>query len=260
MSKRLENKVIIITGASKGMGAGIAKLMGAEGAKVIVNYASSKTDADNIVNEITNNGGTAIAIQGDISKTEDVKRLFEETQKAFGKLDVLVNNAGMYSFAPLEAVTEAAYRKTFDLNVLGVILTSQEAIKLFDINGGSIINISAALTRNPEAHQTIYASSKNAVNSITISLAQELGSKNIRVNAILPGPVITEGVKKMQANMPVKKVEASEATNMENKMISRTALGRIGKPEDIANMAVFLASEEASFVTGQLIDLSGGYK
>jgi 3-oxoacyl-[acyl-carrier protein] reductase len=260
MSKRLENKVIIVTGASKGMGAGIAKLMGAEGAKMVVNYASSKTDADNVVNEITNNGGTAIAIQGDISKLADVKHLFEETQKAFGKLDVLVNNAGMYSFAPLEAVTEDAYRKTFDLNVLGVILTSQEAIKMFDTKGGSIINISAALTRNPEAHQTIYASSKNAVNSITISLAQELGPKNIRINAILPGPIITEGVKKMQANMPVKKVEASEVPNMGNKMISRTALGRIGKPEDIANMAVFLASEEANFVTGQLIDLSGGYK
>src|ERR1035437_1731595 len=265
MSKRLENKVIIVTGASKGMGAGMAKMMSAEGAKVVVNYASSKTDADNVVNEITKNGGTAIAVQGDISKFEDVKHLFEETKKAFGKLDVLVNNAGMYNFAPLESVTEEAYRKTFDLNVLGVILASQEAIKMFDIKGGSIINISAALTRNPEAHQTIYASSKNAVNSITISLAQELGPKNIRVNAILPGPVITEGAKKMHASGSVMAEDitnggVSEVSDMGKKMITRTALGRIGKPEDIANMAVFLASNEANFVTGQLIDLSGGYK
>jgi 3-oxoacyl-[acyl-carrier protein] reductase len=260
MSKRLENKVVIITGASKGMGAEMAKMMSGEGAKVVVNYASSKTDADKVVNEITENGGTAIAVQGDVSKSDDVKRIFEETQKAYGRLDVLVNNAGMYNFAPLAGVTEETYRKTFDLNVLGVILTSQEALKMFDENGGSIINISAALTRSPEAFQTVYAASKNAVNSITISLAQELGHKNIRVNAILPGPVITEGVKKMQANMPMKKVEPAEEQSMGNKMVSRTALGRIGKPEDIANMAVFLASNEAIFVTGQLIDLSGGYK
>jgi 3-oxoacyl-[acyl-carrier protein] reductase len=260
MTKKLENKVVIVTGASKGMGAGIAKLMGAEGAKVVVNYATSKTDAEKVVNEITNNGGTAIAIQGDISKSDDVTRLFEETKKTFGKLDVLVNNAGIYNFAPLAGVTEDAYRKTFDLNVWGLILTSQEAVKMFDTKGGSIINISAAITRNPEAHQMIYASSKNAVNSITISLAQELGPKNIRINAILPGPIMTEGAKKMHANPAMTEGVTSKASDMGNKMISRTALGRMGKPEDIANMAVFLASNEANFVTGQLIDLSGGFK
>jgi 3-oxoacyl-[acyl-carrier protein] reductase len=265
MSKRLENKVVIITGASKGMGAGIAKLMGAEGAKVVVNYASSKIDADKVVSEITNNGGTAIAIQGDITKSEDVKRLFEDTKKAFGNLDVLVNNAGVYNFAPLGGITEDSYRKTYDLNVWGLILTSQEAVKMFGENGGSIINISAALTRGPEAYQLIYASSKNAVNSITISLAQELGPKNIRINAILPGPVMTEGAKKMHASGLVKaedvtKGGTSEVSDMGKKMISRTALGRIGMPEDIANMAVFLASDQANFVTGQLIDLSGGFK
>jgi len=265
MRKRLENKVVIVTGASKGMGAGIAKLMGSEGAKVVVNYASSKIDAEKVVNEITYNGGIAIAIQGDITKFEDVKRLFKDTKNAFGTLDVLVNNAGIYNFAPLGGVTEDAYRKTYDLNVWGLILTSQEAIKMFDKNGGSIINISAALTRSPEAHQLIYASSKNAVNSITISLAQELGPKNIRINAILPGPVMTEGAKKMHASGSVMAEDitnggVSEVSDMGKKMITRTALGRIGKPEDIANMAVFLASNEANFVTGQLIDLSGGFK
>jgi 3-oxoacyl-[acyl-carrier protein] reductase len=253
MSKKVENKVVIVTGASKGIGAGIAKQMGLEGAKVVVNYVTSKADADKVVNEITKAGGTAIAIKADMTKVTDVQRLFADTIIAFKKLDVLVNNAGIYEFATLEGSTEESYRRQFDINVLGVLLASQEAIKLFTAKGGSIINISSFASKNPEPYSLVYAATKAAVSSFTTSLSQELGPKNIRVNSILPGGVLTEGVAKLglsnDAEDPIVK-----------QMISRTALGRMGTPEDIGKLAVFLASDEAYFVTGQEIDISGGFK
>ena len=251
MSRKVENKTVIVTGASKGIGAGIAKQMGKEGAKVVVNYASSKTDADNVVTDIINNGGTAMAVQGDMSKSADVKRLFEEAHKAYGDVDVLVNNAGIYEYAPLEGFTEDAYRRMFDINVLSLFLTSQEAIKRFNAKGGSIINISSVASKNPEPYSLLYSATKSAVDSITTSLSQELGPKRIRINSIQPGGILTEGVTKLGI---------TDETESVKRMITRTALGRMGTPDDIAKVAVFLASDDAYFVTGQKIDVSGGFK
>jgi 3-oxoacyl-[acyl-carrier protein] reductase len=251
MSNQLENKVVIVTGASKGIGAGIAKQMGAAGAKVVVNYATSKSDADIVVKEITQAGGTAIVLQGDISKQTDVKELFKETMSVFGRLDVLVNNAGIYEFALLEQFSEDSYRQIFEINVLGILLTSQEAVKAFGDHGGSIINISSYAANRPDPYSVVYGASKGAVNSITTSLSQELGPKLIRVNAIQPGGVLTEGVQKLGA------LEDSEPVKQ---MISRSALGRMATPADIGAMAVFLASEESAIITGQFIEVSGGYK
>ena len=251
MNKKLENKVVIVTGASKGIGAGIAKQMGAEGAKIVVNYSLDKESAYVVADEITRTGGTAIAVQGDVSKAEDVEKLFEATKKAFGKLDVLVNNAGIYEFATLDGFTESSYRRIFDINVLGLILTSQAAIKVFDAKGGSIINISSFASTRPEAYSLIYAASKGAVDNITTSLSQELGPKNIRVNSIRPGGILTEGVAKLGV---------TEEADSIKQIISRTALGRMGTPKDIGELAVFLASNEAYFITGQKIEVSGGFK
>ena len=251
MNRRLENKTVIVTGASKGIGAGIAKQMGLEGANVIVNYASGKDDADAVVTEITQAGGVAIAVQGDISKQADVKLLFEATLKAFGGLDVLVNNAGIYEFAPLDHFTEDSYRRIFDINVLGLLLATQEAVKLFGANGGSIINISSFASTHPEPYSLAYAASKGAVDTITISLSQELGLKNIRVNAIRPGGVFTEGVAKLGATVDSESIR---------QMIGRSALGRMATPNDIAKMAVFFASDDSSIITGQFVEVSGGFK
>jgi 3-oxoacyl-[acyl-carrier protein] reductase len=193
MSKKPENKVVIVTGASKGIGAGIAKQMGAAGAKVVVNYASGRADTDKVVNEITNNGGTAVAVQGDVSKSADVKRIFAETKNAFGTLDVLVNNAGVYSALPIEDFNEDAYRKMFDLNVLGTLLTSQEALKLFNEKGGSIINISSIVSKDAAPTLSVYGASKAAMSLITNVLSKELAPKNIRVNSLLPGMILTKG-------------------------------------------------------------------
>ena len=253
MSPKLANKVVIVTGASKGIGAGIAKQMGAEGAKVVVNYVSSKEDADNVVNAIVNQGGTAIAIQGDVSKSEDVKRLFEETKKAFGGLDVLVNNAGIYWALPLADFTEDAYRRMFDVNVLGTLLTSHEALKLFDEKGGSIINISSVAGKDPELTLSVYGATKAAMSLLTTSLSKELGPKNIRVNSILPSMVLTEGLASLG-------LVANTDNPYISLMTSRTALGRLGTAEEIGNVAVFLSTDEASFVTGQEIEVSGGFK
>jgi 3-oxoacyl-[acyl-carrier protein] reductase len=251
MNKKLTNKVVIVTGASKGIGAGIAKQMGKEGARVVVNYSTSKSDADNVVNEIKSNGGIAIAVQGDVSKSNDVKRLFEETKKAFGGLNVLVNNAGVFAGVPLSEFTEEAYRKMFDVNVLGTLLTSQEALKLFDINGGSIINISSIVSTDPEPTLSVYGASKAAMSLLTNALSKELGPKNIRVNSLRPSMVLTEGLASLGvvADNPYVGV-----------MTGRTALGRLATPEDIGNMAVFLSTDEASMVTGQEIEVSGGFK
>ena len=251
MNNKLENKVVIVTGASKGIGAGIAKQMGVAGAKVVVNYVSSKKNADAVVQEIVQAGGNAIAVQGDMSKQADVKHLFEETLNKFGGLDVLVNNAGIYEFALLEGFTEDSYRRTFDINVLGILLTSQEAVNLFGTNGGSIINISSFAGTRPEPYSVVYAASKGAVDSITYSLSQELGAKNIRVNSIRPGGVFTDGVAKLGAT------EDSDAIKG---MVSRSALGRMATPMDIGNMAVFLASDDSKIITGQTVEVSGGFK
>ncbi|MES2554925.1 MAG: glucose 1-dehydrogenase [Bacteroidota bacterium] len=251
MNKKLANKVVIVTGASKGIGAGIAKQMGKEGAKVVVNYSSSKTDADNVVNEIMNNGGTAIAIQGDVSKSTDVKRLFEETKKAFGSLNVLVNNAGIYWALPLEDFKEEDYRQMFDVNVLGTLLTSQEALKLFDEQGGSIINISSIVSTGADPTLSVYGASKAAMSLITNVLSKELAPKNIRVNSVRPGMILTEG----QATIGL--VQGNPFVEV---MKGRTALGRLATPEDIGNMAVFLSTDEASIITGQEIEVSGGFK
>ena len=251
MNNNLENKVAIVTGASKGIGAEIAKQMGASGAKVIVNYASSKENADAVVAHIIQAGGNAISVQGDISKQTDIKHLFEETIRIFGSLDILVNNAGIYEFELLETFTEDSFRRTFDLNVLGLLLATQEAIKLFDEKGGSIINISSFASTRPEPYSVVYAASKGAVDSITYALSQELGPKNIRVNAIRPGGVLTEGVAKLGIT------EESESIKS---LVNRSSLGRMATPNDIGNMAVFLASDESKIITGQTIEVSGGFK
>jgi 3-oxoacyl-[acyl-carrier protein] reductase len=253
MSKKLANKVAIVTGASKGIGAGIAKQLGAAGANVVVNYASSKTDADKVVKEITGNGGTAIAVQGDVSKSKDVTRLFEETKNAFGGLDILVNNAGIYWTLPLSNFTEDAYRKMFDVNVLGTLLASQAALKLFGAKGGSIINISSVAATNPEVTLSVYGATKAAMSLLTTSLAKELGPKNIRVNSLRPSMILTEGL----ASLGLLPNTDNPYVNI---MTTRTALGRLGTAEDIGNVAVFLSTDEASFVTGQEIEVTGGFK
>jgi len=247
---KLTGKVAIVTGASKGIGAGIAKNLGAEGAAVVVNYSSSREGADRVVAEITGNGGKAIAVQGDVSKATDVKRLFEETKKAFGSLDVLVNNAGVFEFEPIETVTENEFHREFNTNVLGSILTIQEAVKQFGPNGGSVINISSVASVNPVPNLLVYAATKSALDSITRVLAKELGPRKIRVNTIAPGGVETEGVHRI----------GIIGSDFEKQMVSNTPLGRFGQPEDIARVAVFLASEDAGWVTGDRITVSGGYR
>jgi 3-oxoacyl-[acyl-carrier protein] reductase len=251
MSNKLANKVVIVTGASKGIGAGIAKQMGSAGAKVVVNYASSKESAEAVVAEIKQAGGEAIAVQGNVSKQADVKHLFDETVKAFGGIDVLVNNAGIYEFALLDGFTEASFRRTFDINVLGILLTSQEAINQYGENGGSIINISSFAGTRPEPYSVVYAASKGAVDSITYSLSQELGAKNIRVNSIRPGGVFTDGVANLGATLESDAIQG---------MVQRSALGRMAVPTDIGDLAVFLASDESKIITGQTIEVSGGLK
>ncbi len=248
MSK-LAGKVAIVTGASKGIGAGIAKGLGAAGAAVVVNYASSKEGADRVVAEIKGKGGKALAVQGDVSKAADVKRLFEETKKSFGTLDVLVNNAGVFEFGPLEAVTEAEFHREFNTNVLGPILTIQEALKHFGPKGGSVINISSVAGANPVPNSAVYSATKGAVDSITRGLAKELGARNIRVNAIAPGGVETEGTRRA----------GIIGSDFEKQIVAGTPLGRFGQPEDISRVAVFLASDDSGWLTGERITASGGF-
>ena len=248
MSK-LTGKVAIVTGASKGIGAGIAKGLGAAGAAVVVNYASSKEGADRVVAEIKSKGGKALAVQGDVSKAADVKRLFEETKKSFGSLDVLVNNAGVFEFGPLEAVTEAEFHREFNTNVLGPILTIQEALKHFGPKGGSVINISSVAGANPVPNSAVYSATKGAVDSITRGLAKELGSRNIRVNAIAPGGLETEGTHRV----------GIIGSDFEKQIVAGTPLGRFGQPEDISRVAVFLASDDSGWLTGERITASGGF-
>ncbi|HEX4021377.1 MAG TPA: glucose 1-dehydrogenase [Acidobacteriaceae bacterium] len=249
MSK-LANKVAVVTGASKGIGAGIAKGLAAEGASVVVNYASSKQGADSVVAEITGKGGKAIAVQGDVAKAADVKRIFAETKKAFGKLDVLVNNAGVYEFAALDEITEEHFHRQFNTNVLGLLLATQEAAKHFGPEGGNVINISSTVTvLNPPA-SAVYTASKGAVDSVTRVLAKELGPKKIRVNAINPGMVETEGTH----------TAGFIGSDFQKNLESQTPLGRIGQPDDITPIAVFLASTDSGWLTGETLLASGGLR
>jgi 3-oxoacyl-[acyl-carrier protein] reductase len=248
MSK-LKNKVAVVTGASKGIGASIAKHFAAEGAKVVVNYASSKEGADSVVKEITDNGGIAISVQADVSKEPDITRLFEETKKAFGTLDILVNNAVFQQFLPIEQASAEAFHQHFNVNVLGPILAIQASLKLFSDKGGNIINISSGASKYPLPAASLYSATKAALDAITISLSKELGVKNVRINSVLPGATETEGA-----------VSAGVTTGSEyEKMfIANTPLGRRGQPEDIAKAVVFLASDDAAWITGEQISVSGG--
>jgi len=249
MSK-LKDKIAIVTGASKGIGASIARHLANEGAAVVVNYASSKQDAERVVADITRGGGRAIAVQGNVAKQADVDRLFAETKKAFGRLDILVNNAGVYEFAPLEQVTEESFRKQFDTNVLGVLLASQAAVRHFDADGGSIINISSVASTATPPMSAVYSATKAAVDAVTKALAKELGARNIRVNAINPGTVETEGVH----------AAGFIGSDFMKDAIAKTPLGRIGQPQDIAPVAVFLASSDGAWVTGETLAVSGGLR
>src|SRR6266404_1135869 len=250
MAKRLEGKVAVVTGASKGIGAEIAKQYAAEGASVVVNYASSKTGADAVVNQITKSGGKAVAVQGDVAKQADIEKLLAETKKAFGKLDILVNNAGVYEFSPLENVTPEHFHKLYDINVLGLLSTTKEATKYFGKDGGSVINISSVVSVMGVPAASAYSGTKGAVDSITRVLAKELGPRKIRVNSINPGMVITEGVK----------TAGFEGSDFQKDIESRTPLGRIGRPEDIAPAAVFFASGDSAWITGETLVIAGGLR
>ena len=246
--KNLDGKVAVVTGASKGIGASIAKHLAAEGASVVVNYASSKAAAEKVVGDITAHGGKAIAVQGDVAKQADIDRLFAETKKAYGHVDVLVNNAGIYEMLPLDQITEEHFHKQFNLNVLGLILTTQAAVKLFPDTGGSVINISSVAGVNPLPGASVYSSTKGAVDAITKSLSKELGTRKIRVNSINPGMVETEGVH----------AAGFLGTDFHKEIVGRTPLGRIGQPEDIGKVAAFLASDASAWVSGQTLLVSGG--
>ena len=249
MSK-LKGKVAVVTGASKGIGASIAKGLAAEGAAVVVNYSSSKEGAERIVSEIAQQGGKAVAVQGDVSKGSDVQRLFADTKRAFGKLDVLVNNAGVYEFAPLADINEAHFHRLFNTNVLGLILATQEAAKLFGPEGGSVINIGSTASRVTPPATAVYSATKGALDAITQVLSKELGPKKIRVNSINPGMVETEGVH----------AAGFIGSEFHKQMEAQTPLGRIGQPDDIAPIAVFLASSESGWLTGETLIASGGLR
>ncbi len=249
-TQKLAGKVAIVTGASKGIGADIAKGLAAEGASVVVNYASSKEGADRVVDEITKRGGHATAVQADVAKKSDIERLFASTKKAFGRLDVLVNNAGVYSFEPLEEVTAEEFHRQFNINVLGLLLATQEAAKHFGNQGGSVINISSVATSVTPPNSAIYSGTKGAVDAITRALAKELGPKKVRVNAINPGLVATEGYQTLGV----------AGTEFETQGVAQTPLGRVGQPGDIAPVAVFLASSESAWVTGETLRVAGGFR
>ena len=251
MSK-LAGKVAVVTGASKGIGASIAKHLAAEGAAVVVNYSSSKEGAERVVAEIVRKGGKAVAVQANVAKQADIQRLFAETKKAFGRLDILVNNAGIYEFAPLENVTAEHFHKMFDLNVLGLILTSQEAAKHFGPGGGSIVNISSVVSTYAPPNASVYSATKAAVDAVTRSLAKELGARKIRVNSINPGMVETEGTTSSG-------ITASDSA-FRKQLEAQTPLGRIGQPQDIAPAAVFLASADSAWITGETLYISGGLR
>jgi len=247
-NQKLAGKTALVTGASKGIGAAIAKHLAAAGASVVVNYASSKPGADKVVAEITAAGGKAVALQGDVSSPSDVVKLLAGVKAAYGKLDILVNNSGVYEFSPLEAITPEHFHRQFNINVLGLLLTTQEAVKLFPAAGGSIINIGSVVTSVTPPASAVYTGTKGAVDAITGVLAKELGPKKIRVNSLNPGIVETEG-----------SVSAGFiGSDFEKHLITQTPLGRTGQPQDIAKVAVFLASDDAGWITGEYLRAGGG--
>jgi 3-oxoacyl-[acyl-carrier protein] reductase len=247
---KLDGKVAVVTGASKGIGAGIAKEFAAQGASVVVNYTSAKQDADRVVDEISKRGGRAIAVQGNVAKKSEVERLFAEAEKAFGKIDTLVNNAGVYEFVPLEDVTEEQFHKMFDINVLGMLLATQEALKHFKSDGGSVINIGSLASSLTPPAAVVYNATKGAVDAITRTLAKELGPRKIRVNSINPGMVVTDGTI----------AGGYTEGDMRKTFESMTPLGRIGQTEDIAPSAVFFASDDSKWITGETLLIAGGLR
>ena len=248
MTKRLQGKVAVVTGASKGIGAAIARHLAADGASVVVNYASDREGAEQVVADITKAGGKAVAVQGSVSKAEDVSHIFATTKKTYGNVDILVNNAGVYKFAPIEEFTESEYRRHFDTNVLGTYLSIKTALANFNPKGGSIVNIGSVASRENLATASVYNATKAAVDSITSTLAKELGPRQIRVNSVNPGGVDTPG----------NHAAGLIGNEFQFKMIARTPLGRYGQPDDIALVVAFLASDEARWVTGEAIFVSGG--
>ncbi len=247
---KLKGKIAVVTGASKGIGAGIAKALAAEGATVVVNYSTSKEGADRVVAEIEKTGGKAVAIGGNVAKSAEIDALFAETKKRFGKVDVLVNNAGVYAFAPLESITEEAIDTIFDVNVKGLLLANKAALPLFPVEGGSIINIGSVVSEITPPASAIYTGSKGAVDAITRVSAKELGPKKIRVNAVNPGMTSTEGTQ----------AAGFAGSDMEKATIAQTPLGRLGKPDDIADVVTFLASDDARWITGALLQVGGGLR
>ncbi|GAB3353275.1 glucose 1-dehydrogenase [Arachidicoccus ginsenosidivorans] len=248
MDLRLKDKVAIVTGSSKGIGAGIAKAFAKAGAKVVVNYAKNKESATQVVNSITVNGGTAIAIQADISKFTDIQKLFKATNDAFGQLDILVNNAGVFKIELLDVITEESFHLQVNTHLMAPILSIQQAVKMFSANGGSIINISSTVSQNPLPGFMVYSAAKAGIDNVTRVLAKELGPKKIRINVIAPGITETEGNYEM----------GILGGDTEKQMVPLTPLGRLGQPDDIAKVAVFLASDEAGWITGERITVSGG--
>jgi 3-oxoacyl-[acyl-carrier protein] reductase len=246
---KLNGKVAVVTGASKGIGAGIAKQFAAEGAAVVVNYVSSKTDADKVVDEITKRGGKAVAVQANVAKKAEIEKLFAATEKAFGKIDILVNNAGVYQFAPLEEITEEEFHREFNTNVLGMMLATQEALKHFNPAGGSVINIGSLASSLTPPTAVVYNATKGAVDAITRTLAKELGPRNIRVNSINPGMVETEGT-----------VTSGSFESFGETVKGMTPLGRLGQTDDIAPAAVFFASDDSKWVTGETLLIAGGLR
>jgi 3-oxoacyl-[acyl-carrier protein] reductase len=249
-TKRLTGKVAIVTGASKGIGAAIARQLAAEGAAVVVNYSSSKQAAERVVAEITKAGGKAVAVQANVAKKAEIERLFAEAKKTFDRLDILVNNAGIYEFGKIEELTEEHFHKQFDLNVLGLLLATKEAVKHFGSTGGSIINISSVAGTGRIPNTSVYSGTKAAVDAATRTLAVELGPRKIRVNSINPGMVETDGLH----------AAGIAGSDFQKQTAAQTPLGRIGKPEDIAPAVAFLASDDASWITGELLHISGGLR
>lgn len=250
MPKKLEGKVAVVTGASKGIGAAVAKELASEGASVVVNYASSKDGADRVVAEIKGQGGKAIAVQADVAKKADIERLFAETKKAFGRVDILINNAGIYEFAGIGEITSENFYKQFDINVLGLLLATQEAAKYIGPDGGSIVNISSLASTLTPPNSSVYSGTKAAVDAATKVLAKELGPRKIRVNAVNPGMVDTEGYR-----------AAGIGESEWRKLVeSQTPLGRIGKPQDVAPAVAFFASPDSSWITGETLTIAGGFR